>query len=1440
MRIKIFKRLMVLIAAVSLIGVAGYFIWSIQVDKMARSVVARAERAEEKKNYGEAVDLYQQHLMVVPDDVDVQIKYADALIKWEKTQKHQEDAMAIYNGILKQQLGRDDVRRRAAELAVDMGGPQFEVARRHLSILLGHVTGDGHLEFLMGRCWEQDQDAAQAAEKYRSAIEHGAPERLEAAQRLAALLRKPLGQLKEADGVIEAMVQADPNNDRVYLERGRYRRRFDLPGAADDFQKALDLAPDQPEAYLEAAQLAEQKSGLDAARPILDKGLDKAPKSPRLYLALAELERRAGRMDESIKVMEDAIEKMPGQVQIRFPLAMILAARGDTSKLYLQIQEMKNSGVNPIVIDYLTAYYHVNKNEFSRARQILASLQPMVGHHGEFKARVNVLLARCYSQLGEPELQWDASKRAVDANPEDLQAKLDYIQGMANRGDLNGAIEQYRRIVAQVPQIRIYLVRLLIARNQQRPKDQREWGEIERLLGEAAKAAPESAEPVVLQAVLFAEQDQIDKARDLLATARSQFPKAVEPWIAEAQLLGREKKFDEALSVLDRAQKMLGDHVEFRLARARLWVYKGGPQAPAALNGLADQIETFSKESRRALLATLATELGRHQDIPGAVRMWSRLAELDPEVLDPHLRLFDLALQAADTARITQQIEAIEKIDPLHGLYCQADYLIWQAARAEDKAVKERLRTDARALLTELKTRRPDWAPLPLAAAKIEEQELVQGGLDEDRKREKQESLITSYLRAIDLGARDSAVLRRTVYLLFATGQGSEALQLMNRIPSVAQFIDLGRLASRYAVENRDFRQAEEIARNAAKARPNDFQERIWLVKVLMDSGNLLEAESELHKAIDEAKTDPDRRITLVQFLVLTSQLPKAEEAVREAEKSLLQSPLALAQCCETMGRSYQGSNMTDQAKKWYDEARKWFVKAQADRKDPNDQTIDRQLAAFLLRTNQIAEAQKQLQEIQNRKGGAQGKATTAWAKRSLALTYIAGNPREPAKALAILEAGGRQDGVDDPEDQRVLARVLEAQGTPEHRKRAIETLNTLVNKTLANSEDRFLLAQLEEADGQWIKARDQYRELILRTDNPRDMETIRRRPDYLARFAESLLNHHQPGEEADLTEVQELIEKLRQVQPDLLAVLVLDVRLSKARNRVEEAADRIRTTMERPKLSLEVRLHLAALAEQIDQFKLAEQIYRKIAAESAILPNQARLIQFLMRHNQLDDALDFCDSLWKEGRDREAVARLALTVLADSNIPATPARINRVVAWLEQGVRENSQSTLYRLCLGNLYELLGQDQKAKDQYRAVINIGDREGTASNNLAWLMALKGDSSERSDALVLINKAIQIQRAQPAPLSRLPDFLDTRGVVYLSIGQGQNAVEDLEAAVAAQPTDSKLFHLAQAYLEVKDKEKAKKNLEAALTKGLPKGLHHLEMAAYQKVRNELGMP
>jgi cellulose synthase operon protein C len=609
--------------------------------------------------------------------------------------------------------------------------------------------------------------------------------------------------------------------------------------------------------------------------------------------------------------------------------------------------------------------------------------------------------------------------------------------------------------------------------------------------------------------------------------------------------------------------------------------------------------------------------------------------------------------------------------------------------------------------------------------------------------------------------------MSRVVELLFKNGRGSEALELLNSIPVESQLAsDLGRQAEQFAIDKKDFQLAEQIARKDVDANPGDFQKRFRLVQILVNSGRQPEAETALREAVDLSKSDPERRVTLVWFMVFTKQAEKAEQAIRDAEANLPQpqAPLALAQCCELVGRAYETGNTDDamKKKKWYTEAKKWYEKAQA--AQPDDLSIKRRLTKFFLDTKQMSEAKSQLE--------------------------------------------------------------------------------SLTDKKLANSEDRFLLARLYEMSGDWPKAREKYRELNSRTKNLRDMETLNRRPIYLAQYANSLLQHHRPGEEQELTDAQELVDELKQLQPNALGTLVLQVEIDRAHNQLDRAAERIlafATTRPPPPQELET---LANLAEKLGRFKLAEELYGKLAERPAAPRGKIMLALFLGRHDRAKEALDVCEPLWSNPGEIEGAASACIDVLINGTNKPDPAQLNRVSGWLDRALAQpqNQRSkTLLTVGLANLRERQKRYQEAEALYQSAVKPGERNevapstlliATSYNNLAWLMALH-DGKGR-EALEYINHAITLKGPQP-------DFLDTRGVVYLTAGESQRAIDDLEKAVAVAPSSSKYFHLAQAYLGAKNKEKAKQSLEAAKIKGWEQsGLHPLEQGAYQKVLAELGAP
>ena len=309
------KRLAIVIAVLGMVGGAGFFTRQYQVNRMGRNELEKARLAVKKGEFITAMTLLGDRLRVIPNEPEVQIEYAAALLKASRSLAAQSEAVGIYNEILKK-TEREDVRRLLLQLKFDMGHLNSrrggdDGADVDLTILLQTPANqnDGHLWYLMGRCYEAQGDDPRtvetAVENYQKAIEHKAPEQALAGERLAGLLREKLKRPKEARDVIDKLVKDNEKDYRVYLARGRFllglAARDPSPkpleaAAQADFDTAEKLEPKAPEVYLQRAAVAlgKGKSGYSEARQILADGLMKASGSKAIYLELANLEIRTG------------------------------------------------------------------------------------------------------------------------------------------------------------------------------------------------------------------------------------------------------------------------------------------------------------------------------------------------------------------------------------------------------------------------------------------------------------------------------------------------------------------------------------------------------------------------------------------------------------------------------------------------------------------------------------------------------------------------------------------------------------------------------------------------------------------------------------------------------------------------------------------------------------------------------------------------------------------------------------------------------------------------------------------------------------------------------------------------------------------------------------------------------------------------------------------
>ena len=586
---------------------------------------------------------------------------------------------------------------------------------------------------------------------------------------------------------------------------------------------------------------------------------------------------------------------------------------------------------------------------------------------------------------------------------------------------------------------------------------------------------------------------------------------------------------------------------------------------------------------------------------------------------------------------------------------------------------------------------------------------------------------------------------------------------------------------------------ALELARKAVSEDSKDYRDLLWLGQVLWAAGHREEAGSVLRRAVELAENVPQTWVALVQYLAAMGQIDQAEAAIQKARSKLPgdQAPLALARSYEIIDRK--------------DQARAQYVAALAAK--PEDVSTLRNAASFYLRGGQIQETEPHLRKLVALKREAPNDA--AWAKRILAVILASGgNSQKTTEALKILSPSDAA-AEDTVEDLRARAKVLALQKDRSQRREAITLMEQVVQRGPPTEEDLFLLAQLYEHDGEWMKAREQM--LTLLASHEKD-------PRYLAHYINSLIRR------GDVDEARIWFGKLEELEPLSLRTLVTKTRLLKAQGKGDEAVALLKTSAQRQDAQL---LLIAALLEEMGEIAEAEMMYRKFDAQAKHPEDALVLARFLGRQHRPKEALDICERAWRTCPP--AVVGNTCTLVL-SGAKAKDEQFPRVEGWLNKAIQKNPNSVSLLFDLANLRVLEGRTQDAEAIYRRIHERHKDSGAPLNNLAWLLAFQGGRG--SEALDLINRAIAIE-------GRAPDLLDTRAVVEIAMGQSDPAIKDLEGTVAVSPSAVMYFHLAQAYLLAGNRDAAAKALEKATALGLEvDSLHPLEQPAYHRLLSDTG--
>lgn len=1413
LNVRFLAALLVVLAAC---GAGTHFLHGYQVKRNAGTFLDQADKAEQAAEaaegaekvvqYRKVVQLLSRYLAYRPSDTEARARLGMLLQDLARTPKDLENTLLVYDAVLRRDASRSDIRLRAAKLAIVL--QRHSDALDHLTALGVQDSSDGKLHLLRAECLEAMRQYKEAREEYARAVKLP-PVEIETYGRYATFLRQRFNDpeaAEKADKIMEAVAESIPTAKAALALCG-YWRQFDRSKAgkkkaAEALTAAQRRAPDDADVLLEAADLARSEAGADAAeiekaRQYLQRGEKVHPQDARMYLALSDLETRAGRRTEALAALRRGLEALPKRADLMWALTDLLLADGGGEEATQLIDQMNKGGLAEARLEYLRARQLLGEQRWRDAADLLERIRTELEPWPTLLRHADLLLGRCYENLGDLDQQHVAYRRLVTAIPLSIAGNLGLGATLEALGRDDDALKAYQRIQGDGTntQVRLRMARLFIRRNAQRARADQQWEEVDNLLDakELAKdRTPEDAvEMATLQADAWFLRGQPDKAEKALLDAQKQHPKEAQLWIARANLAEQQRQPKQAATLLDEAERTLGDSVVLRLARASQLLRRDRTKSAPALAKLAEGVDKFSAAEQRRLLRGLAIAHRLAEDTAGATKLWTRLAKLEPNDLGIRIALFDLALDSKQADAITEAVENIRRIEGDAGVlwkYARAAQLV-QQAREGDRSLLTELLTEARGLFEEVTAKRPSWPRGPLGLATVEE---LAGN---------KELAIGRYQQAVELGDRTPTTIRAGMVLLYQRQRFADADALFRKLPRQdglpADLLKLSAEVSLNAGMNPE--RALTLAQQAVTSDSKDYRDHLWLGQMLSRSDvHAAEAEKSLRRALDLGEKEPETWVALVKHLVQTGKKSEAEALIARAQAKLPadKAVLALARCYEAIGQM-------DQARKLYAEA----LAAQ-----PRDPDILASVSQFHLHAGDLAEAEKSLTRLIESKARPEDMKR---AQRTLALViYARGDYQQKQRALSMLHI------LDEPptpealqempaEDIRTRAALLAPQWSRERRQEAIRLLEALGARQPLTTDDQFLLGRIYESVGKWSEGSRRMSAALSSGEG---------NAAQLAGYVDSLLRHK------EIATASLWLGKLESKQPNALVTTQLKARLLHSQGDSTEAVKLIQAYCQTKDAD---RRAAALLLESIDQPREAGTLFQQLASATDKPEAVLDLAVFLGRQGNTAEALTTCTRVAGKAKPA-AVAEACLRVLYAAPDPKPHfATAERLLAEL---TRQDGGKTDLTSLVAALRNLEGRYAESAAMYRAMLAKNADNPLALNNLAFLLAMHENKSQ--EALVLLEQA----RERTGPSATLGD---TRAVIYLKRGEADKALVELEELIANAPRPEAYFHRAQAHEAKGDPKAARLDfVKARELKLKPTDLHPLEQPAYQAMLQRFG--
>lgn len=1423
-------RFIVLLGLSVVVGMGAVIgVHRFNVVRNADSIIRRARERRDEGRSDEAIGLYARYISLRPADGPAQAELAMMLLdSIASGRPSRQSILNTYNALeaaVRKNPESDALREKMSRFLLEVNSPTE--ALQHLKTIrdrrlqrgesttpaegalaeVGEVSSDAVIELLYARASAGAGDDENASRAAASVIGYDLdtkifdtsfqplPDCAEAYVLLSDLLERRFKDKDSAAKVIRRLTDAYPRDAKAWLAMARWSlQNGDLKSAGIEIAKASELDPASPDVAFVDFEIAMRSGNISRAERLIRETMAPFAEDPRVIVGRADVLLAQGDAVAAQSILEAGTQSSPESPPILHRLIDILFDQEQLGEIPARIDQLRDlEGDDAPAVLWSDARMLMSRGQWHQAIEALRELRPAVASVRMLKNNVDLALALCHQNLGQGDEVLEAARRVLADDPNSYQARVALATAHTLAGRTDEALAELESLAkAQRPDELAAKQLLWGPLLQVRIQDQlrldpskRNWEAVDSLVDLLSQSPfVDSAQLASVRSEVLRVKGDSASAIDLAALAFEESPRS--PMVAGQylMLLLADNRIEAARETLAKLDPEIRNHPAVLSAAARIAAGAADSASEAELAAIGTAAASLATKDAVTVLLTLIEIRSTQRRLDEAERLARTILDMEPGELRTHSVLLDLAKAQRDIDKMQRCAETIGDVAGLaspQARVARALTLALQVRLSREKLLGPDLvppplsKQEAESLeeasrnLVEAENERPGWYQIQQTFAEI-------AGLRGDTP-----AAILHLQRAIEQGATNPDLKKMLGVLLLESGRLDEARAVVASKDTDSS-IDALRVAAEIDARSGRFEAAIAAAEKALAADQQNADTLLWFAALLSECRRDDRALESFEKAVELAPERTDAWLELIRHQLRTGLAQPAEESLTRARERLKGADrwIVTAATAEMRGRP--------------DEAEEAYRQAVAE--SPNDPRVSRQLADHLVRRGRIVPAREELRRL-IAMPEAEGTQSLYWARRTLARNTSRGTDWKDLMAICSeLDKNVDGEGHLTPEDTDVEFAVLMEREEPEAWRRAVAIIDDLARRRPLKADQRVLRAWLLDKLGKWVDARPALVDIAAEEDCS---------PTVIGTLVEQLIKH------GEINSARTWAATLRARAPDAPMTLRAEAQLAIAaedRESAAEAARKLIPTGPLTEANADFLTEVARLVEQLGFPKASE----KLLAESAEIGIDGIVAKaaLLGRQHRTEEALDTLDRTFGSIPEIQLLAA-AIEIVASNGVTPSSGADGKLLALCERACRADPESAMTRLLQAESLVLIGRPAEAIQIYRTLLEgpslTPTMKARCSNNLARILA---ESGELDEARRLVESSME-------QLGPHPIILDTRGVVWLRLGDTVRAIEDFSESLLA-PTATAHLHMAAARYEARQVSECRSELTKAERLGL----------------------